>query len=156
MDQSKPLDPTLKVAGARRIRTIRLLVNDDFMWSFKRHLMLDWASSFVRQYKKYCSIKCILLNCQKVQDCWFYTAYFFLHLTSSVKMQTSNKYVSTSNLLSASSWNDCSNPRRCPFSKWWTFRSSTSWDLKLGWPGQGSVPSYWRRPGRVTNKFFPL
>ena len=29
MDQSKPLDPTLKVAGARRIRTIRLLVNDD-------------------------------------------------------------------------------------------------------------------------------
>ena len=28
MDQSKPLDPTLKVAGARRIRTIRLLVND--------------------------------------------------------------------------------------------------------------------------------
>ena len=29
MDQSKPLDPTLKVAGARRIRTIRLLVNDE-------------------------------------------------------------------------------------------------------------------------------
>ena len=28
MDQSKPLDPTLKVAGARRTRTIRLLVND--------------------------------------------------------------------------------------------------------------------------------
>ena len=28
MDQSKPLDPTLKVAGARRTRTIRLLIND--------------------------------------------------------------------------------------------------------------------------------
>ena len=31
MDQSKPLDPTLKVAGARRIRTIRLLVNDKYI-----------------------------------------------------------------------------------------------------------------------------
>ena len=47
-------------------------------------------------------------------------------------------------LLSASSWNDCSSRRRYPFSKWWTFRSGTSWDLKLGWPGLGSVRSYWK------------
>ena len=49
MDQSKPLDPTLKLAGARRIKTIRLLVNDDKKWYIVLTLFL-LVLKFLRQY----------------------------------------------------------------------------------------------------------
>ena len=45
MDQSKPLDPTLKVAGARRIRTIRLLVNDSKLDSHVLILLFQLVSA---------------------------------------------------------------------------------------------------------------